>query len=144
MTLHLRTYLIKLLALPAILSGLFSPLAPVRAQTVTTTQIGNPIWKPLDFHLFSGPASSDPEFVQTLNTILTPPYYQPHPDILVGPGAPHAPPYDKDLADGIAHAGFQSKSVFSPVEFSGTPGGVFFVEVRAGSDVSRQKIVRLR
>ena len=48
------------------------------APNIQLTKIGNPIWKPVDFQLFSAPATPfDAEFGQVYNTLL--PYDTPPP-----------------------------------------------------------------
>jgi|SoiMethySBSTD1v2_1073268.scaffolds.fasta_scaffold152348_1 hypothetical protein len=50
----------------------------------------------------------------------------PHPQLTIGPGTPHAPPYEAELARGVAALGFEEGRVFSASEFSGT-NGIYFV-----------------
>jgi hypothetical protein len=111
---------------------LTAPLSadPPPAQGVRLTPIGNPTWKPVDFHLFSAPigtaATGYAEFATTALAILPPPNHVFHPDLLVGPGAPHPPPYDSELADGVADLGFHEGVRFNTSEFSDGQG-VFLV-----------------
>ncbi len=65
---------------------------------VTFTPIGTPTWEPVDVHLFSAPVGTAPNypgFAQTTGALLPPPNHQPHPDLGIGPGVAHPPPYDK-------------------------------------------------
>jgi hypothetical protein len=86
---------------------------------VTLTQIGSPIWRPVDFQLFSAPVEPDPEALSAVLRALAP-----------GDGAnpyttPHGPPYDTELSTNAAAAGFVNRSVF-PREIMAYPGGLFF------------------
>lgn len=88
---------------------------------VHLTPIGNPIWKPVDFHLFSAPlgtaASGYVEFGETMAALLPPPNHVPHPQLGIGPGAPHQPPYDGEMAAGVAAQGYRETVRFRPSEF---------------------------
>ena len=99
---------------------------PSQHSVVRLERIGSPIWRPADFHLFSAPIgtpeSGFAEFVTTVLSLLPPPNHQFHPQLLVGPGAPHPPPYDAELAGGVAALGFDEGRVFGASEFSGANG----------------------
>jgi hypothetical protein len=99
-----------------------------QAGPVQTSVIGTPTWELVDSHLFTAPlgsvADGFAEFLVTAQTILPPPNHVLNPVLGIGPGAPHAPPYDHEMGDGIASAGFAQKAVFSPSEFS-PPNGVW-------------------
>jgi hypothetical protein len=77
----------------------------------------------VDFHLFSAPIGTPEtgfaEFAATALALLPPPNHAFHPQLVVGPGAPHAPPYDTELGQGVAALGFDEKRVFDASEFSG-------------------------
>jgi hypothetical protein len=107
-----------------LVSGPSLHAAPV---TVRVTRVGNPTWRPTDFHLFSAPADTFDAFLGVAQSLLPPPNHQFHPDLLIGPGAPHAGPYDQEFAAGVSASGFRDKSVFSVAEFSGRPLGIYFV-----------------
>jgi hypothetical protein len=104
--------------------------SPAQQSVVRLERIGDPIWRPVDFHLFSAPIgtpeSGFEEFVTTLLSLLPPPNHQFHPQLVVGPGAPHAPPYDTELAQGVATLGFEEGRVFGASEFSDA-NGIYFV-----------------
>jgi hypothetical protein len=107
---------------------------------VTFTPIGTPTWEPVDVHLFSAPVGTAPNypgFSQTTGALLPPPNHQPHPDLGIGPGVAHLPPYDKELANGVSNLGFAEKTVFEVSEFSsGNAVYVVWMNVpRAGSPV---------
>jgi hypothetical protein len=99
---------------------------PPPAEGVRLTRIGDPTWKPVDFHLFSAPvgtpASGFAEFLTTVLALLPPPNHEVHPALGVGPGAPHPPPYDSELANGVAVQGFREGVRFSTSEFSDGQG----------------------
>ncbi len=99
---------------------------PPPAQGVHIRPIGNPTWKPVDFHLFSAPIGTADtgyaEFGETVFGILPEPNHTYHPDLFVGPGAPHDPPYDHEMADGVAAQGFREGVRFSQAEFSNGMG----------------------
>jgi hypothetical protein len=90
------------------------------------TPIGSPTWKPVDFHMFSaeiGTSHTDfAEFVTTVRSLLPGPNHSFHPDLGVSPGDSNCPPYDTELAQGVASLGLVEKSVFGVPEFSGGDG----------------------
>lgn len=96
--------------------------APPPAQGVRATPIGTPTWQPVDFHLFSAPigtaASGYAEFATTALGLLPPPTHVFHPALLVGPGVAHAPPYDAEVAAGVAANGYREGVRFGQAEFS--------------------------
>ena len=87
---------------------------------VSKTKIGNPAWEPVDFHLFSGPLEVNgfADIGPFLESLLPAPNHASHPDLGIGPGAAHAPPYDTELGDGIVNAGVEEKTVFLGSEWS--------------------------
>ena len=93
------------------------------------TSIGHPIWKPVDFHLFSAPigtaADGYAEFYEIMGQILPPPDHI-HYDTLgpggIGPGAPHQPPYNTEIANGLSRLGYHQGVEFSRSEFSNGMG----------------------
>jgi hypothetical protein len=102
---------------------------PSQHSLARLERIGDPIWRPVDFHLFSAPIGSPPNFegfFSTIFSLLPPPNHQFHPQLLVGPGAPHGPPYDTELAQGVAALGVEESRVFGASEFSST-NGIYFV-----------------
>jgi hypothetical protein len=127
---HFRTSLLLMLAVALLLApGSAAAGGKPNARTtptVTLTPIGDPTWRPVDFHLFSAPIGTEEtgyaEFGETLLTILPEPNHASHPQLGVGPGAPHAPPYDGELADGVQAAGFHDTTRFSTSDFSNGSG----------------------
>jgi len=101
-------------------------------SVVHLERIGEPIWRPVDFHLFSAPIGTPEtgfaEFAATALALLPPPNHTFHPQLVVGPGAPHAPPYDTELARGVAALGVEEERVFDASEFSGA-NGVYLVSM---------------
>jgi len=98
---------------------------PAQHSVVRLERIGDPIWRPVDFHLFSAPIGSPPNFegfATTAVSLLPPPNHELHPQLLIGPGAAHAPPYDAELAQGVAALGLKEGRVFGASEFSGING----------------------
>ena len=99
---------------------------PSQHSVVRLERIGDPIWRPVDFHQFAAPIgtpeSGFEEFGTTTLSLLPPPDHQSHPQLNVGPGAPHPPPYDAELAGGVAALGFDEGRVFGASEFSGANG----------------------
>ena len=85
------------------------------------TQVGNPIWTPVDFQLFAAPIGGDEsnyaEFALTAATLL-PPNHLPHAGLFIGPGVPHQPPYSSEMAQGIIRSGFQRGPRFQKQDFS--------------------------
>ena len=71
---------------------LFAQLPPIQV-----TKVGAPVWKPVDFQLFSAPATPFTEtFGQVYTTLL--PYDNP----LAPTYTPHSPPYSTELTAGCA------------------------------------------
>jgi hypothetical protein len=111
--------------LPEAVTG--NPTAP---GVVQASPIGSPTWKPADFHVFSAPmgtaADGYAEFLTTALAILPPPNHVFNPSLAVGPGAPHAPPYTSEMANGVTNLGFDQSHTFGVPEFS-NGNGVFVV-----------------
>jgi hypothetical protein len=121
-----RAVLLSSFAALALLSAGGTSAAPPPAQGVRISAIGNPIWAPVDFHLFSAPigtaASGYAEFADTALALLPEPNHTFNPVVLVGPGAPHAPPYDHEVREGVAALGFHEGVQFRTSEFSAGAG----------------------
>jgi hypothetical protein len=97
-----------------------------QAQGVRLTPIGHPTWKPVDFHLFSAPigtaSTGYAEFFTTTLALLPPPKHVFHPDLGVGPGAPHQPPYDSELRIGVHNLDLHEGVRFHTKEFTNGSG----------------------
>lgn len=62
------------------------------------------------------------EFSQTQKSILPPPKHKPHPDLGIGPGVPHAGPYDAEMHNGVATAGYTATMTFPSAGISNGNG----------------------
>ena len=94
-------------------------------SVVQLTQIGHPRWHPANFLMFSAPIGTAPDFAGFATTalaILPPPNHVFNPDLLVGPGAPHSPPYTNELANGVAALKYHQGQSFNAAEFSNGNG----------------------
>ncbi|MFO0555899.1 MAG: hypothetical protein U0271_46405 [Polyangiaceae bacterium] len=81
--------------------------------TLGTEKMGSPLWEPADYHQFSVTVGSQFEnFGDVIAAVLPPPNHQNHPNLGVGPGAPHAGPYDVELATTIAALGYEEHSTW--------------------------------
>lgn len=111
-----------MLVLPAVASAAHPP----PTQGVHMRPIGNPTWKPADFHLFSAPIGTADtgyaEFVETALGLLPEPNHTFHNDLMVGPGLPHDPPYNQEMGAGVAAQGYHEGVRFRQGEFSESMG----------------------
>jgi len=96
------------------------------ARGVHLERIGRPTWKPVDFHIYSAPIgtadSGYVEFGETMVAILPPPNHIAHPDLGIGPGVPHSPPYKSEIANGVTNLGYHQGTRFQKDEFSNGMG----------------------
>ena len=103
-----------------------SGAAPIARAAVIVTTVGAPTFVPTDFHLFAAPIgtadSGYAEFLQTLEAILPPPNHVPNPIVGIGPGAPHAGPYDHEIGQGVAANGFVESTTFPTADYSNGVG----------------------
>ena len=108
------------LALVALPEGALAEPPPTVG--VHLTRIGAPTWQPVDVHLFAAPvgtgATGYAEFGETMAALLPPPRHEPHPDLGIGPGVAHLPPYDGELAAGVTAQGFDEGVRFHTGQFS--------------------------
>jgi T5SS/PEP-CTERM-associated repeat protein len=112
MTMHCHR---TIAATAALIVIFLTELEIVRADVpVELTRIGNPIWRPTDFHLFTAPCEPASAFEATADSIV--PINAP----------PRNPPYDDVLAERIAAAGFQDSSTFVPSDIAGEPSGIYY------------------
>jgi hypothetical protein len=89
------------------------------APQVGLTKIANPVWKPVDYQLFSAPATPfDAEFGHVYDTLL--------PFDTATTYVPHAPPYDTELSAGMIAGGYMNQAVFTPDAITLHPNGVYF------------------
>jgi hypothetical protein len=96
------------------------------SRLVQLHPIGTPTWRPVGFQLFSAPigtgASGYAEFGETILKVLPRPNHAPHPDLGVGPGVAHPPPYDHEIADGVDTQRYRERGPFTLPEFSAGNG----------------------
>jgi hypothetical protein len=124
-----RLALISALAIAVVLGTL--PASQAASGGIQLKPIGDPNWKPVDCHLFSAPigtaATGYAEAFETVGRLLPPPNHVPRlPDLAIGPGTAHPPPYDTELEAGVDNQNFHEGHAFVRTEFSdGT--GVFLV-----------------
>jgi hypothetical protein len=99
--------------------------APVQIK-----QIGQPIWKPVDFHVFSAAVGTADdgyaEFGQNITNLFYPLRHQSCAELGIGPGAPHQPPYYQEVEAGLDIMNFKDAAVFAVSNFT-TPKGVWAV-----------------
>lgn len=110
-----------------LLSLLFGTAASPSAWAgVVVTAVGSPGYLLADTHLFSAPigtaGSGYVEFGQTQQALLPPPHHDVNPVLGIGPGTPHAGPYDQELGVGVAAGGFNDASSFTTDQFSNGKG----------------------
>src|SRR5689334_7303586 len=102
--------------------ALAAPFARAQTLSVQLTAIGKPVWQPADIHTFSAPVGNFDdgfaEFSETEQAILPPPNHLFDPAIGTVPGAPHAGPYDHELADGLNALGIATQNRFSLSAFN--------------------------
>jgi hypothetical protein len=94
--------------------GSFWPVSSHADVPVQLTPVGNPIWRPTDFHLFTAPCEPSSAFDEVADLIV--PFNAP----------PKNPPYEDILSERIAAAGFQDSSIFVPSEIDGQPLGIYY------------------
>ncbi|MEZ4769989.1 MAG: hypothetical protein R2844_16340 [Caldilineales bacterium] len=114
-----RLAMLLLAAMVLLLPTAASADKPSPDLGVQLTQVGDPIWMPVDFHLFSAPIGTAPNydgFMETALGLLPEPNHTYNPALGVGPGAPHDPPYDQEMADGVAAQGYRETVRFRPSE----------------------------
>ena len=112
MTSHRHIYLAAPTALFVFLSD--CPTISHADVPVSLTRVGNPIWRPVDFHMFTAPAEPfDEVFVPFTESLFLP--------------QPTVPPYDNFLGDRLAATGIQDATVFVPADIDGAPRGVYLI-----------------
>ena len=105
---------------------------PVLVQTV----VGTPLWEPADYHQFAAAVGPNFEnFGDIAGGILPPPNHQPHPDLGIGPGDPHAGPYTGEMAAGVLANAYVEHVTYTQAQGS-LPNGImqiFMVVPSAGA-----------
>jgi hypothetical protein len=113
-------------AFAALVIALVIPAVASAAGNVQAKPIGDPIWRPTDLKLFSAPigtaASGYAEFGQTIASILPEPNHRPNPSLGLGPGDPHAPPYNHEMSRGLQALGLQAGGQFGVADNSNGNG----------------------
>jgi hypothetical protein len=112
------------IAAPQATTQTFLPTIRTRLNDVDLIPFGAPIWRPADVHIFAAPIGFSPDYAeaqQVVNAILPPPNHENG-----GIGAPHPPPYDTELAQGVANQGYKEGERFATADFS-TGNGIFMV-----------------
>jgi hypothetical protein len=94
--------------------------------------VGDPIWRPVDFHLFTAPigdvGNGYAEFAAMGGRIMPPPRHAPVGSFAVGPGVPHAGAYDRELANGLRALGIRDERTFPASAFTAeSRNGVYLV-----------------
>jgi len=121
----LRIVLLNLLVI-GVAIALAAPAAVSQCQQKAPVQlqpIGNPIWMPVDFHVFT---ASDADFGGQMINLLYPLRHQSCTELGIGPGAPHQPPYNQEMEAGVDIMSFKDSLVFRVSDFS-LPNGVYAV-----------------
>jgi len=112
------------------LVGISSALDCTLPAPVVMKKIGRPIWKPVDFHVFSASVGTADdgyaEFGQNETNLLYPLRHQSCAELGIGPGNPHQPPYVQEMEAGLDVMNFKDAAVFSVSDFT-TPNGVWAV-----------------
>lgn len=93
----------------------------VAAGNIRVEPIGDPLWKPTDLNLFSAPIGTAPDYAEfgaTQQGILPEPNHRPHPALGIGPGDPHAWPYNHEIRRGLKAIGVNAAGQFTLQDFS--------------------------
>lgn len=94
--------------------------APVKIK-----KIGHPIWKPVDFHVFTASIGAPPDlldFGKNQTGLLYPLRHQDCGGLGRGPGDPHQPPYIHEMEAGLDIMNFADADVFREADFATTNG----------------------
>ncbi len=86
---------------------------------ITMTKVGDPVWTPTDHHVFTAPCTSYEEFVTIMENVW--PLHVPQ------PGVVHQPPYDTEMAEGVAAAGYKEGSIFQADDIAGDPMAMWLI-----------------
>jgi hypothetical protein len=113
----------RLLAVPTALLALAALPAAAEPPDVQLTEVGNPIWRPADFHLFSAPAAPFPSMFHDVVETLVPN------DGFSGAYVAHAGPYTVELAAGVSAASFVDRTEFVAEDIDIAPNAVYFAFV---------------
>jgi len=127
----LRIVLLSLLAIGVAITLAAPAVASDCGQVpVRITPIGHPIWKPVDFHVFTAAVGTADdgyaEFTQNMTNLLYPLRHKWCTELSIGPGDPHQPPYNQEMEAGVDIMSFTDSLVFRVPDFS-PPNGVWAV-----------------
>ena len=75
--------------------------------------IGNPMWKPVDFHVFT---AQNADFAGQMKTLLYPLRHEPCAELGIGPGDPHQPPYLHEFQGNLLIVNISDSLVFKRAE----------------------------
>src|SRR5204863_9845977 len=76
-----------------------------------------------------------PAFFTLNQAILPPPNHKNYPNVGIGPGAPHGPPYDTEIGSGLTSLGLADQSDFPVADFSNGRAAILtFMIVADGTD----------
>src|SRR5271166_4247140 len=114
----LRIVLLSLLAIGVAFALAVPAVASDCGQVpVQIKPIGHPIWKPVDFHVFTA-GDTGALFQQTQIALLYPLRHQSCSELGIGPGDPHQPPYYREFEGGMDIVNFTDSLVFRVPDFS--------------------------
>ena len=99
--------------------------ADITASALTLQRLGVPCFRPVDFHLFSADITDFFGLLTGPKGILPAPEHQFYPELGVGPGVPHDPPYNREIKAGLARLGLADQVRFAPEDFQ-LPKAILF------------------
>ena len=113
---------VAILSLTAAVSASVDTATIPAARGVRIDPIGDPVWMPVDFHLFSAPIGTEASgfeefFHETLPALLPEPNHVLIPWTGIFPGQAHSGPYDNELATGVDANGYRENVRFLKREF---------------------------
>lgn len=123
----LRIVLLSLLVI-GVSIALAAPAAASQCEQKAPVQIepiGNPIWMPVDFHVYTA-GDTGPMFGQNQVAVLYPLRHKSCTELGIGPGDPHQPPYNHEMEGGLDVVNFIDAHVFSVADFT-PPNGVWAI-----------------
>jgi len=95
---------------------------------VLLTPIGNPIWMPVDFHVFTAAVGTADdgyaEFMQNQTNLMYPRRHESCTELGIGPGDPHQPPYTQEMEAGLDIMSFKESHIFEVADLA-TPSGIW-------------------
>src|SRR5664279_4086315 len=117
-----RVVLLSLLSVGLAITLANTAIAQPDVAGIQLKPIGNPTWKPVDFHIYTAAigtaADGYAEFQQNQVAVLPPPNHQVCADLGIGPGAPHKPPYNREIDHNLDLTNFRESLIFRESEFS--------------------------